>query len=1253
MTTYVRKAKKPEGTRGSFSPSPARWGELIGLVLASLALFYGAYRVYVAKSAHPDKPSFSQIEQQIAEKKIVPLNEVASWRELAPLLPMFQGEEQQFAAEAIADHVRRSKYEVPNVGELNKLRLPRASVASREGLPFFRSQLEDAIANEREAQARRERRLRDSPIEALMSIFSHARREAPADFAPFANSSVVGRIKPNLIVRRPAAFTSSILRWFGLLLAAFFIVHIIWRRSAFAGDPVFLPVMLLLCGLGFLMMVSLRDPLRDTMSFRDFSLGVLLGCAGLLAASLSHRWPLLRQIRDRFRKNADVPLLLALGLSILLIFYGSGPGGSDAKVNLGPLQPVEFIKILVVIYLAAYFDRHWEFLRYLREQGEGLFSLLGRWNAPRLLFFLPVVIAMGLVLLFFFMQKDLGPALILGSTFLSMYAVARRRTGLIVVGLSMLGLGLSGAYWLGQPETVVKRIDIYRNLWENGLRGGDQIAHSLWALSTGGVTGTGLGLGDPGIIPAGHTDLILASIGEELGFAGLLLVMLLYAVFILRALRAALRSSSDYDFFLALGLALITAWQILLIATGILGLFPLSGVVSPFLSWGKSSMIANFVIAGLILAVSAQSSPLPKIDAFEKLIKWLGGALALLGIVVIGTAAYYQILRADETVLKGSLVQLRDRSYAFQYNRRLLDAAKALKIGAILDRNGIPLATADCQDLIAHRAELESLGITPEIACKQTGARLYPFGPPLFHMLGDLNTRENWSSPNTIYVEREYYSRLHGFDDHAKLAPRDVRLSKEEIEAARREADVQADRDIEPDAGEDRNEGVANLARSEVDDEAPRKEAPSILPGERTRRVQVLERDYREILPLLRHRYQKDHPAVAALLARDRTLRLSIDVRLQMKLAELLAGRLKEAAVKRGAAVVLDPATGDVLAAVSYPWPGMPFTLDPPQPGESAPPKEEWIDRVFTGLRPPGSTFKIVTAMAALRHQETDYRAQRFGCEPLGGGRVGKVVPGFNRPVRDSEGDRAHGAPDLEAAIIESCNAYFAQLGIKLGAADLKQTADQFEIRVASAREDLNTVEELMKGENLLQGAYGQGRVIATPFQMGRVAATVAGGGAMPHGRWVIDDGNRRSATPLRIVSPDRADFLVQAMRGVVTRGTARTFAASSMAGKTGTAQVVKRVRITKDGKLGLVDAQGQPAFLDWKPGDPIPAGLRPSYRYAAQPSHGWFIGFAPYDAPRRIAFSVLIENGGFGGRVAAPIANEIVLEAKRLGLIQ
>jgi peptidoglycan glycosyltransferase len=196
----------------------------------------------------------------------------------------------------------------------------------------------------------------------------------------------------------------------------------------------------------------------------------------------------------------------------------------------------------------------------------------------------------------------------------------------------------------------------------------------------------------------------------------------------------------------------------------------------------------------------------------------------------------------------------------------------------------------------------------------------------------------------------------------------------------------------------------------------------------------------------------------------------------------------------------------------------------------------------------------------------------------------------------------------MERGIIVSCNAYFAQLGAyDVGAEPLLDTANLLGIAAAEP----NTAAQLKK--SLPQSSYGQGQVVASPFQMARVAATVANAGQMPQGRWIVDETNTRTGTPAAVLTADQAQTLAKFMREVVTSGTGRRAAASvPMAGKTGTAE--------------LQDTA----------------------------SHAWFIGFAPYGtAAHRVALSVLVENGVYGGTAAAPAAAEIVNAAVKLGLIE
>src|SRR5262249_26014295 len=259
-------------------------------------------------------------------------------------------------------------------------------------------------------------------------------------------------------------------------------------------------------------------------------------------------------------------------------------------------------------------------------------------------------------------------------------------------------------------------------------------------------------------------------------------------------------------------------------------------------------------------------------------------------------------------------------------------------------------------------------------------------------------------------------------------------------------------------------------------------------------------------------------------------------------------------------------------------------SLPLPQESDQQPEGNPYLDRARYGLYPPGSTFKVVTAMAALR-KNPQLTHKTYQCVPLSDGRVGSYIQGSKRPIRDDVMDKsAHGTLDLEHGLIVSCNAYFAQLGTyDVGADALHDTAELLGIAAASP----DTAAELKKA--LPQSAYGQGEVVASPFQMARVAAAVANGGDKPHGRGGNDPKNTRAATAALVLQPDAASTLGKFMREVVTSGTGRRAgsAAVPIAGKTGTAEL------------------------------------------ANAPSHAWFIGFAPYGGSgRKIALSVLVENG-------------------------
>lgn len=1108
----------------------SRGVELVWLIAASLLVASGLVLVYQAK--------VHGVAEE--EKNALNLNRLTGPQQLVPYLGMIPAEsDQEFVANRIYD-VKRHGEEFSNDGVIARLKVTEAEIVRARGLDSFPKRM---------AEARQRREQRDEETETNRNWFAKKwgalrGREAERELSiPVLTSAEFAQLKPHLSVRDAGRYRTQLVVWVILFFSAFYAVHVLCRVRKLAGDNLILPIIEALCGIGLIVMISLRDPLRDTLLFADFTQGVIAGCAALAVFSVP-------DYERQFSRLSYVPLIAALALAVALGIFGSGPGGSDAKVNLFFFQPVELIRILIVLFLAGYFAQNWDALRHLKQQHGWLANLSARFNVPRLDYVLPVAVGVLVSIALFFWLSDLGPALVIGCLFLTMYSIARRRILLSVAGLAMIILAFVIGYATGYPHTVRERVEMWKSPWDNHVRGGDQLADSLWSLSTGGATGTGLGLGDPQSMPAAHTDLVVSAFGEEAGVLGTFALYALYGVLIYRSLRIGLNASGAYSFFLAIGLALITALQLLLITGGLLGLIPLSGVVSPFLSYGRTSMVANFVLFAIILSISSKGKKRNQQANFGSGTRALMAVLAVLVIAVLARFTWVQIANADNILVRPSLVMQADGVRRYQYNPRLLEVARELPKGTIFDRNGIPMATSDWRQIEAHRADYKKLGIALDRTTSKLDRRHYPLGPAMFYLLGDVRTRLKQGASNTAFEENTSRIRLQGYDDVAQL-----------------------------------------------------EEVPDSETGQITVRV---KRDYRALIPLLRHRYEPENPAVKEILNRPRDIRMSINAALQMRASEILSKHMASLGKQKGAVVVMDP-SGDTLAAVSYPWPSEVQFASLKTSPEMPPLGTDLLDRARFGLYPPGSSFKIVTAIAALR-KDPALAHQRYECVRLPDGRIGNFVG--RREIRDDVRDKQpHGSVDIQKGIIVSCNAYFAQLGAhSVGSAMLYDTARKLGISVARP----NTPQKLQ--QYLAQASYGQGQVVASPFQMARVAATIANGGNAPEGRWIIDETNPRIRAPQSLLPTSLANQIAGYMRGVVTSGTGRVLNASpiAIAGKTGTAELAKA------------------------------------------PSHAWFVGFAPYGAKggKQIAFAVLVENGQYGGTAAAPIAGEIVAAARELGII-
>jgi cell division protein FtsW (lipid II flippase) len=1059
---------------------------------------------------------FRTLSAPAAGRETVNLNAVRDAAELEPALAMVYAhpDDRRFAAGALFRFLAAdtaAPRNLPNVGAI-----ARATVSA------------DAIRRARSVKVFAERLSEKPGATKTLTLFT---------------ASDVATLKPYVTVRTRAQFRNRVLWLTALYILAFHAVALLWRWKKRRSDGWLLATAHVLTGIGFAVLLSRPDPLRDSLLFVRYAETTIAGVAVMGGLSM------IDFTAAGFGAFSYLPLMGALSLSVLLIVFGSGPGSSSAKVNLGPLQPIEAIRLLLALFLAGYFARRWELLREVRRKTIRGLHLPSWINVPRADYVIPVIVGVAAALVFFFFQKDLGPALFLCCVFLAMYGVARGRVGMAVAGLVLLAAGFYLGYRLHVSATLADRVRMWLSPWDNGASGGDQIAHAMWGMATGGTFGTGLGFSDSRYLPAGHTDLILAAIGEEAGLAGLIVVAALFALLVWRGFRIARAAPSDYGFFLATALTLFLILPVLIMASGVMGVTPLTGVVTPFLSYGGSAMLANFAALGILASIHANEAPAGDFEPFRVPLACLGGVLGACALGLVAVATRVQVVQADTLAVRPHLGIQADGGRRLEYNPRVIDLVRTIPRGTIYDRNGLPLASGNGAAITAARAKYEQVGVAVGTACADPDQRCYPLGARAFHVLGDVRSRVNWTASNTSFVEKDANDRLQGFDDHATTFQ------------------------------------TTNAAGQPMF---------------------TIRRDYRDLVPALRHRYDLEHPATVALRASARDVRLTLDAGLQARLSSIVQDYARRAQ-GRAAAVVIDPDTGALLASVSYPWPAM-EAVSANEDDE----RDVLLDRARYGAYPPGSTFKLVVALSALR-EGGGAAKNMYTCTDLPDGRVGAVIRGWSRPVRDDVLDkRPHGTIGMHDALVHSCNAYFAQLAVALGPDPLLDTARRFRIRLAKEPKDgLAAGLSRRVAESMPQVGYGQAQVVASPLRMASVAATIAAHGVLrePY----VDQSAAATVKPAPVLNAAAARLLATYMRDVVVDGTGRSLRQHpwAIAGKTGTAEV------------------------------------------AGEASHSWFVGFAPFgQASRRIAFAVVIENAGYGGASAAPAGGEIVSAAAAAGLI-
>lgn len=369
-------------------------------------------------------------------------------------------------------------------------------------------------------------------------------------------------------------------------------------------DEILLPAAALLGGIGLLLMERLPQDLvvqevgAWTLGLADLQLlwlGVALVVATTIAIGLrSDR--LLRLYRYTWAA-------IGLGLLALTFVFGSEVNGSRLTLQIGPVsgQPSELLKVILVVFFAAYLAENRVLLADARVR------IIGPLTVPPLPYLAPIGAMLALALGIVVVQRDLGAALLFYVVFLGLLFLATGRLTDVALGLLLLGAGF--AVLAAVFPHVEQRISIWLDPWADPLGDGYQLIQALHAFARGGLLGTGLGAGLPVIdgrlpIPAVHTDFPLAAIGEELGMTGVVAVLAGYLVVVARGLRIAASSSDDFRSLLAAGLALVVGVQAAIIAAGNLKLIPLTGITLPLVSYGGSSLLANAIVIGILLALS-------------------------------------------------------------------------------------------------------------------------------------------------------------------------------------------------------------------------------------------------------------------------------------------------------------------------------------------------------------------------------------------------------------------------------------------------------------------------------------------------------------------------------------------------------------------------------------------------------------------------------------------------------------------------
>ena len=373
--------------------------------------------------------------------------------------------------------------------------------------------------------------------------------------------------------------------WLLALLAALCLVWVVWQPQTTSRDDVLPAVAVVLAALG-LVVVSRLSP--------DLALKQLWWILVALVLAIAAGPAFVR-----FRRFSAYKYLWVVGsllLFVLLLVFGKEVNGARLWIQLGPIQfePIELIKLFMVFFLTAYLAETADVIAQARP-----------WSMRANIKYLgPLLIGWGASMAILVLQRDLGMATLLLATFAALLYVATRRIDLVVGGVIVFALV---AFWAMHHFTYVQtRVAVWNNPFADPLGAGYQSSQSYYALAAGGLFGTGFGLGHPNFIPDVSTDYWFAAFGEEFGLIGAAVLIAVFPGLVRRILNAGTDQPDLYAKLLAVGMGATLGFQVFIIIGGVIGLFPLTGITLPFLSYGGSSLVANFLLIALAWAISSR-----------------------------------------------------------------------------------------------------------------------------------------------------------------------------------------------------------------------------------------------------------------------------------------------------------------------------------------------------------------------------------------------------------------------------------------------------------------------------------------------------------------------------------------------------------------------------------------------------------------------------------------------------------------------